>query len=96
MRIDWQNMGDILIGTHNNHASPQSFDTPDVKNVLFAFDVSAEQLFIIDKSITPLTGQQEGRHCFNGKRAVALLKDRPDIDYGIPIRTRRRVHPDRR
>jgi hypothetical protein len=27
---------------------------------------------------------------------VALLKDRPDIDYGIPIRTRRRVHPDRR
>ena len=96
MRIEWENMRDVLVRSHDNHATPVSIDTPHVENVMAALKVRAEHLFVVTKPVTALPGQKEGRHGHDGKLEMALLEDGPDIDHGIDIRSRRRVSPDRR
>ncbi len=88
-------MRDVLVRSHDNHATPVSIDAPHVENVGAALEVGAEHLFVVTKPIAALPGQEEGRHGPDVKVAMALLEDGPDIDHGIDVSSRRRVSPDR-
>ena len=89
-------MGDILVRPHDDRASPRSIDAPQVENIGAALQVRAEHLLIVAESKTALARQEESGHCFDSQFAMALLEYRPDIDYGVDIRSGRRVPRDRR
>ena len=89
-------MRDVLVRSHDNHATPVSIDAPHVENVMAALQVRAEHLFVVTKPVMALPGQKERGHGLDGKLKMALLEDGPDIDHGVDIRPPRRVSPDRR
>ena len=94
--IERENMRDVLVRSHDNHATPVSIDAPHVENVMAALQVRAEHLFAVTKPVMALPGQKERGHGLDGKLKMALLEDGPDIDHGVDIRPPRRVSPDRR
>src|SRR5882757_4456878 len=96
MRVEWENMRDVLVRSHDDHATPVAIDAPHVENVLAALKIRAEHLFVVTKPIAALPGQKEGRHGLDGELEMALLEDGPDIDHGIDIRACRRISRDGR
>jgi hypothetical protein len=94
--IERKNMGDVLVWPHDDHATPGFVDAPLYEDVLAAFDIGAEQLFIVAKSVATLVGKKETGHGPKVKLAMALLKYRTDIDDCIDILSRRGVPSDRR
>src|SRR5271166_6404458 len=92
--IERENMRNVLIRSHDDHAAAVSIDAPQVENVVAAFQVRAEHLFIIDKPIAALSRQQERGHRFDRKLAMALLEDGQHFDHRVDIRARGRISPD--
>src|SRR4051794_1435949 len=96
MRIERENVRDVLVRPHDNHAAPVTIDSPHVENVMAALQVRTEHFFIVMKSIPALPGQKERGHGLNGKGAMALLEDGPHIDHRVDIRALGCASPDRR
>ena len=49
-------MGDILVGSHNDHAAPIAIDATHVENVVAALQVRTEQFLVVAKPVPTLTG----------------------------------------
>ena len=52
-------MRDVLVRSHDNHATPVSIDAPHVENVTAALQVRAEHLFVVTKPVTALLGRRK-------------------------------------
>ena len=72
-------------GPHDDHATPFSIDATHIENVVAAFQVGAEHFLVVTKPIAALPGQQKRGHALDGKLAVTLLEDGPNIDHGVDI-----------
>ncbi len=89
-------MGDVLVRSHDDHATAVSMDAAHVEDILAGLQVRAEHLLIVAKPVAALLGQKQGGHGRDGNVAMALLEDGPDIDDGVDVLARRRVSLDRR
>ena len=67
-------MRDVLVRSHDNHATPVSIDAPHVENVMAALQVRAEHLFVVTKPVTALPGQKERGHGLDGKLKMPCWK----------------------
>ncbi len=47
IRVERKNMGDVLVGPHDDHAPPRSINAPQVENIGAALQVGAEHLLIV-------------------------------------------------
>ena len=86
--IERQDVGDILVRSHDDHATFVSIDTAHCENVVAAFQVGAEHLFVVMKPVAALPGQEKRWHGLDRKFAMALLEDRSDVDHGCQCRRR--------
>src|ERR1700692_2265922 len=60
--IERQDVGNMLVRSHDHHAAPVSIDTAHIENVVAAFQVGAKHLFVIAKPVAPLPGQKKRWH----------------------------------
>ena len=96
MGVERENMRDVLVRPHDDHAPPRSIDAPHVENVVAVLQVGAEHLLIVTEPVTAFARQKERGHGLDRKFAMALLKNGPDIDHGVDIRPWWRVFSDGR
>src|SRR5882757_10884059 len=94
--IERQDVGNILVWSHDDDAAPVSIDPAHIENVVAAFQVGAEHLLVVTKLVAALPGQEKRWHSVDCKLAMALLEDRPDVDHAVDVCTVRRVFPDGR
>ncbi len=73
MRIERQNVRDILVRLRNDHAVMVSIDAPRFKNVLLRLQVRAKDRPVVVQAVADLPGKKEARQAFNGDLAMALL-----------------------
>ena len=57
--IERQNVGNILIRSHDDHTPSVSINTTHIENVVAAFQVGAEHLLVVAKLVATLPGQQK-------------------------------------
>src|SRR6516162_213073 len=94
--IERQDVGNILVRSHDDHAAAVSIDTAHIENVVAAFQVGTEHLLVVTKRIAALPGQEKRWHSVDCKFAMTLLEDCPDIDHAVDVCTVRSVFPDGR
>ena len=54
--VEREHIGDILVGSHNYHASPIPIDAAHVENVVLAFVVRAENFLVVTKPVPTFGG----------------------------------------
>ena len=89
-------MRDVLIRSHDDHASCVPIDAAHCKDVIASPGIDAEHFFVVMKAITPLPRQKQPRHGVNGELTMRLLEHRADIDHRVDIFAARRVLSDGR
>ena len=94
--IKREDMRDVLIWAHNDHAACLTIDAAHGKDVVAAFDVGAEYFLVVAEPVTPLLGQKQRRHGLDGEFMMSLLEHRADIDYRVDILAAARIFADRR
>jgi hypothetical protein len=55
--VEREHIGDILVGSHNQHAAPVPIDAAHVENVAVALEVRTENLLIVAQSVPAFLGQ---------------------------------------
>src|SRR5437868_4156696 len=80
MAIERENMRDILVRPHHDHAAVP-FDAAHRKDVVTALEIGAEHLFVVAKSVTSFGGEKERGHRLNGELRMRLLEHRAHIDH---------------
>src|SRR6188768_2839196 len=83
--IERKNVRDVLVGPHDHHAPPFAIDATHGEDVIAAFEVGAEHLFVVAKSEPSLPRQKEGRHGLDGDVVMALLEHRADIEHRVDV-----------
>ncbi len=91
MGVERKHMGDILVGSHDDHAAAIAIDAAHVENVVAAFQIRAEHFLVVAEPVTAFAGEKKLRHGLEGQRAMALLEHSPDIDHGVDIGCCRRI-----
>src|SRR5207248_10760034 len=81
MAIERENMRDILVRPHHDHAAGFPFDAAHRKNVVTALEVGAEHLFVIAKSVASFRREKERGHRLDGELRMRLLEHRAHIDH---------------
>jgi len=72
---------DVLVWTHDNHATSVSIYATHYEDVRAVFEVWTEHLFVVEKSVTPFPGQKERGHSLKREIAMLLLKDRAYVNH---------------
>ena len=85
MRVQRQHMGDVLVGAHHHQGTQLATDAAQVKNVGPSLEVWAEDLFIVTQTMPALTWPQQLGHGVYAQVGIALLKDGPQVKYGIRV-----------
>ena len=93
--IERENMRDILVGPHNDHAAAFPIDATHAEDVAATFQVRAEHFLVVAKPVTALPGKKESGHVLEAKLPMALLEDGAYIDHRVDIRPLRRIPPNR-
>src|SRR5208283_1256688 len=68
--IERQDVGNILVRSHDDHAAPVSINTARIENVVAAFQVRAEHLLVVTKLVAALPGQEKRWHSLDCKFAM--------------------------
>ena len=79
MSVEGQDMADILIGPHDDHAAAVSIHAAHRVNVAAASKVGAEDLFVILKPVAAFARHEKRGHIFEAQPAMVPLKHRPNI-----------------
>ena len=79
--IEREDMRDVLIRPHDDHAPCLPIDAAHCKDVVTALDICAKHLLVIAEVVTPLSGQKQRRHGLDGKFMMSLLEHRADVDH---------------
>src|SRR6516164_2355794 len=89
-------MSDILIRSHDDHASCLPIDTAHCKDIVASLDVRAEHFFVVMKTVTSLPWQKQPRHGLDGELTMRLLEHGADIDHRVDVFVARGVLSDGR
>ena len=81
MAIEREDMRDILVRPHHDHAAFVPIDAAHRKDVVAAFQVGAEHLLVVAKPVTSFRREQERGHGCDGELRMRLLEHRTDIDH---------------
>jgi len=72
---------DVLVRTHDNHATSVSIYATHCEDVMAVFEVWTKHLFVVEKSVTSFPGQKERGHSPQREIAMMLLEDRTYVDH---------------
>ncbi len=96
MRVERQDVGDVLIWADHHHGALPAVDAARVEDVLARLQVGSEDFLVVLQAKGSLLRKQEGWHVVGIQFPVALLEDGADIKNGIGVGSGGRVAPDRR
>src|SRR5262249_28030720 len=94
--IQRKNMRDILIRPHDDHTPRFPIDATHREGVVTAFEIEAEHLFVVAKSVTSLPREKQRRQGLDGELEMTLLEHSTDIDHRIDIIAGRGIPSDGR
>src|SRR5687768_16472463 len=66
IRIEWEDIRDVLVRAHDDHATLIPIDATYLENVVAAFQVGTEHLLVAAQAEAPLSGQKNDRHRLEG------------------------------
>ena len=93
--IERQNLCNVLIGPHHDHAAGLSINAAHTENVVSALQVRTKHLLVVVQAVTAFAREQHRRHILNGELAMILLEHRAQVDRAVDVGADRRISPDR-
>ncbi len=82
---EWEDVGDVLIGSNDDDATVGAVDASAVEDVWTVMQVRSEDLLVVDEPQPALSRQEQRRHGVDSQVSVVLLADRTYIDHRVDI-----------
>ncbi|CCF18340.1 hypothetical protein NT26_0616 [Pseudorhizobium banfieldiae] len=94
IRVEGNDLGDVLVGAHHDEAPSVSVDGPQIEDVWTCLEVGTEDLLMIYQPISSLSRQEQRMKLIALQITVTALEYGAQVDYRIDVGSLRRETQD--